>query len=80
MAAISREPKPLEAAILSECVTQLMAELHDDRERQMLTLTLQGFSADEIAVQVGRTRRTINRVLARVRGKLQRCSAMIEAE
>lgn len=71
-----REPTPDEAATLSDLVTSLMTDLNDDRERQILTLSLQGFGATEIAAQVGRTRRTVSRILARVRTKLERLNSI----
>ena len=61
-----RNPTPAESAMLTEAVEQLMRRL-DDPGRQMLTLALQGYSAQEIGLQVGRGERTVQRLLARVR-------------
>jgi RNA polymerase sigma-70 factor (ECF subfamily) len=66
----SREPGPLEAAILAETVEQLMHDL-DDREREMFSLSLQGRTVQEISPLVGRSERTVQRLLARIRKRLQ---------
>jgi RNA polymerase sigma-70 factor, ECF subfamily len=67
---LSREPTPPEAVILTETVERLLAALKG-RERDMVTLALQGHTVEEISNQVGRTRRTVQRVLKRVRDELQ---------
>jgi RNA polymerase sigma-70 factor (ECF subfamily) len=69
--AMSDDPTPEAAVTLAETVEEIMARL-DDRERQMLTLTLQGYSPQEISPQVGRTERTVHRLLAKVRSRLER--------
>jgi RNA polymerase sigma-70 factor, ECF subfamily len=69
--AVAREPTPSEAAQLTETIEQLMAGL-TDRERDMVSLRLQGYTAPEISTQVGRTERTVQRVLQRVKRKLVR--------
>ena len=68
--AIAREPTPDEAAQLTDTVEQLMAEL-DERDRPIVTLSLQGFAAPEIADQTGRSERTVYRALERVRERLE---------
>jgi len=67
---LAREPTPLEAAMLAETVADLLRG-RDEREREIVTLTLQGADMAEIAAQVGRTRRTVQRVLKRVKEELQ---------
>ena len=69
--AVAREPTPSEAAILTETVEQLMLELRDDRERQILSLSLQGVRVSAISTQVGLTERTVERVRERVRKRLE---------
>lgn len=64
--AIGREPSPSQAMLLSDTVEHLMNRLHDDRERQILELALQGHNALEISEQVGRSERTVYRVLGRI--------------
>jgi RNA polymerase sigma factor (sigma-70 family) len=65
-----REPGPEEAAMLTEVVERIMAEL-EPRERQILTLHLQGKDAVEIAQNMSRSKRTVERVLERVRRQLE---------
>ncbi len=62
---MAREPTVAQAAILAETVERLMARL-DDRERQIVALSLQGCTSQEISAEVGRTERTGRRVLERV--------------
>lgn len=78
LALASAEPTPLEAAALSDLVTNLMAYLKDDRERAILSLTLQGFTASEVGAQVNRTRRTVHRVLERLRGHVTRILEQVD--
>src|SRR5947209_1959229 len=72
--ALARDPTPSEAARLAETVEQLMREL-TGREREMLALSLQGHTTEEISAQVGRSERTVQRVLKRVRAQLERLQA-----
>jgi RNA polymerase sigma-70 factor, ECF subfamily len=67
--AIDREPTPLEAAMLTETVEQLLAHL-DRPERAIVELSLQGHTTAEIAIRLGRSRRTVRRVRERVKGYL----------
>jgi RNA polymerase sigma-70 factor (ECF subfamily) len=69
--ALAREPDPAEAAALAETVEALLRD-QDERDRQIVVLTLQGFSREEVAAQVGSSRRTAERVLERVRRRLER--------
>lgn len=68
---LAHEPTAEEAAILTEIVEQIMHGL-ESRERDMVMLSLQGYTATEISEHVGRTRRTVQRVLQRVRHRLER--------
>jgi RNA polymerase sigma-70 factor (ECF subfamily) len=70
--ALSREPTPSQAALLAEAVRQVMATLADERERTVLELSLQGCPLPEISGRVGRSERTVQRVLTRVRKRLER--------
>jgi len=63
---VDRAPTPDEAATLTELVEQIMTGL-DDREQNILSLRLQGFSVPEIALQVKLTERSIHRKLAAIR-------------
>jgi RNA polymerase sigma-70 factor, ECF subfamily len=66
-----REPTPLEAAILSETVEQLLASL-DEEERPILELSLQGYSTREISERLGRAERTVRLLREGVRHRLER--------
>ncbi len=72
--AIDREPTPLEAVVLRETVEQMMRGLDAD-DRAIIELNLQGFSAAEIAAQLGRSERTVRRVRERVKERLRRIQA-----
>jgi RNA polymerase sigma-70 factor (ECF subfamily) len=76
--AIARDPTPSEAARLAETVELLMRELAG-REKDILALSLQGFDTAEISGQVGRTERTVQRVLKRVRERLEQMHADLAA-
>ena len=69
--AFARDAEPSAALLLAELVEGLMGDL-EPRERQMLTLSLQGYTAREIGAQVGRTERTVGRLLEKVRKRLER--------
>lgn len=69
--AVASDPTPSEAAILAETVDQLLAGM-EERDRPVLLLSLQGYSPAEISGRIGRTERTVYRVLERVRKKLER--------
>jgi RNA polymerase sigma-70 factor (ECF subfamily) len=66
-----REPTPLEAAMLSETVEQLLAGLDDD-ERPVVELSLQGHTTREISEQLGRAERTVRLLREGVRKRLER--------
>jgi RNA polymerase sigma-70 factor, ECF subfamily len=66
-----REPTPLEAAVLSETVEQLLAGL-DEEERPILELSLQGYTTREISEQLGRAERTVRLLREGVRHRLER--------
>jgi RNA polymerase sigma-70 factor (ECF subfamily) len=70
----SREPTPEEAAMLAETVAGLMGEL-GARARDILALSLQGYTTEEIGEQLGRARRTVRRVRERVKNRLERMLA-----
>jgi RNA polymerase sigma-70 factor (ECF subfamily) len=71
LVALDREPRPEEAIILAETVEQLFrdAGIH---ERPVLELSLQGYTAPEISVQLGRAERSVRRLRARIRKRLER--------
>jgi len=64
------EPTPHEAAVLAETVELLLSDLQG-RQREILTLSLQGYTPVEISDQLGCTERTVYRVLDRVKDWLE---------
>ena len=68
---LGREPTPLEAAVLSETVEQLLASL-DEEERPILELSLQGYTTREISERLGRAERTVRLLRESVRHRLER--------
>lgn len=68
---VDREPTPDEAAELEEAVKTLFGAL-DPADREVLELSLQGYTTPEIADRLGRPERTVRRLRERVRGILER--------
>jgi RNA polymerase sigma-70 factor (ECF subfamily) len=68
--ALDREPLPQEAAILAETVEALFGAVDED-ERPILELSLQGYTAAEISLRLGRALRTVQRLRERVRKRLE---------
>lgn len=68
---LGREPRPDEAAVLADTLEHLLAPLHP-RGRQIIVLSLQRHDSAEIAAQTGCTQRTVQRVLQRLRCRLER--------
>jgi RNA polymerase sigma-70 factor (ECF subfamily) len=68
---IGREPTPLEAAVLSETVEQLLASL-DEEDRPVLELSLQGHTTREISERLGRAERTVRFLREGLRHRLER--------
>jgi RNA polymerase sigma-70 factor (ECF subfamily) len=64
------EPTPLEAAVLTEMVEQLLSGL-DEEERPILELSLQGYTTREISEQLGRAERTVRLLREGVRQRLE---------
>ncbi len=69
---LAAEPPPSQAALLTELTEQVLASLGDDRERQIFALSLEGQTPEQIGARLGRSERTVQRVLARIRAKLER--------
>ena len=68
---LGREPTPLEAAVLSETLRQLLAGL-DESDRPILELSLQGYTTREISERLGRAERTVRLLREGVRHWLER--------
>lgn len=71
---VAGESTPEEAVLLTETVEEVLRDLHE-RERPILVLALNGQSPEAISTQIGRTERTVYRVLKRVREKLEEMHA-----
>jgi RNA polymerase sigma-70 factor (ECF subfamily) len=71
---LDREPTPSEAAVLAETVERLLRGF-EEQERQIVELSLQGYTVREISEQLGRAERTVRRVRQFVRERLQRLQA-----
>jgi RNA polymerase sigma-70 factor (ECF subfamily) len=70
----AREPDPAQAAALVETVEQLMDGL-DPQQQEMFSLRLQGYTVPEISQQTARSERTVERLLERIRHRIQRLEA-----
>ena len=70
IAAVSREPSPEEAAMLTETLEALMRK-RSGNQLAILSLHLQGFSVLEISDRLNRTERTVRRTLQHVRDELE---------
>jgi RNA polymerase sigma-70 factor (ECF subfamily) len=68
-ALVVHEPTPDEAAELADVIEVTIDSL-DDKETRALELALQGFTASEIASQVGCSRWTVRRLLDRIGHRL----------
>lgn len=68
---IDREPTPPEALALTEAVEQLLKGL-DEREQQIVMLSLQGYTVAEVSDQLGCTQSKAYRVLRHIRDRLER--------
>jgi RNA polymerase sigma factor (sigma-70 family) len=73
--ALDRDPRPDEAAVLSETVEALFQSLDDADERTVLEMSLQGYTAAEISEQTGRAERSVRRLRERTRTRLERIRA-----
>jgi RNA polymerase sigma factor (sigma-70 family) len=65
--AVSREPSPESAAIITEQVQELLEALSDPILRQIAEWRMDGLSNAEIAEKLGRAVRTVERKLERIR-------------
>jgi RNA polymerase sigma-70 factor (ECF subfamily) len=68
--ATAQEPTPEQAAMLIETVEQLLRDL-SEHERPIMELSLQGYTAQEISLQLGRAERSVRRLRERVRRRLE---------
>ncbi len=68
--ALAAGPTPAEEVQLADLVQQIMSDL-TEREREVLQLRLQGYTAAEIAEQIDRTGFTVHYILRRIRKQLE---------
>lgn len=68
---LDREPTPPEAAALAEALEHVLRGL-DDREQEMVTMTLHGYSVVEISEKLACTESKVYRVLRLIRQRLGR--------
>jgi RNA polymerase sigma-70 factor (ECF subfamily) len=68
---VDQEPTAEEVAILAETVEQLFQATAED-ERPVLELSLQGYTAAEIAVRLGKAVRSVHRVRERIHKRILR--------
>jgi DNA-directed RNA polymerase specialized sigma24 family protein len=66
-AVIGPEPTPEFAAMVAEELRRRLDGLGDETLRQVAQLKLEGYTDDEVAAQLGCTRRTVARKLVRIR-------------
>jgi DNA-directed RNA polymerase specialized sigma24 family protein len=69
--AVDREPTPLEVVTLADLVQHLLKGL-DPTEQGILELTLEGYTAREVAERLDRSERSVWRVREGVRARLRR--------
>jgi RNA polymerase sigma-70 factor, ECF subfamily len=69
--AIAREPTPSEAAALRDTLGQLLKDM-DERERNVVQLTLEGYSVPEISRKVGRSEYLVRKLLERIKERWRR--------
>ena len=69
--ALDREPSPEEAAILAETIEHLFMKARED-EIPILELSLQGYTAVEIGLRLGRALRSVQRLREQIRKELER--------
>jgi RNA polymerase sigma-70 factor (ECF subfamily) len=67
---LARGPRPEEAAALSESIDNLLSSLNE-RDQDIVRCALRGMATSEISVKVGRSERTVMRVLERVKAELR---------
>ena len=74
---IDRHPTPDEAIVFSELLESILTSVKP-KYQQVVLLKLQQFSNEEISEMVGRTERTVYRILERLRDQLKKLEAEFE--
>jgi RNA polymerase sigma-70 factor (ECF subfamily) len=65
------DPTPAEAAEFADELRSLLDEM-DEEEREVVLLRIEEYTYPEIAERLGRSKRTVRRILKRVQSRLQR--------
>ena len=68
--ALAREPTPDQAAVLTEMIERVIASL-PERDRRIVSLSLEGKDASQIGEVIGRAERTVRRTLDHFRARLE---------
>jgi RNA polymerase sigma factor (sigma-70 family) len=74
-AVLGDQPTPEMACLVAEQCKRMLDALPDDSLRQVAQMTLEGYSPQEIAEQLGCVRRTVERKLERIREKWSKAGA-----
>src|SRR5262249_50115246 len=69
--ALDREPRPDEAVVLAEMIEGLFRATSEE-DRPVLELSLQGYTAAEISLRLGRALRSVQRLREQIRRRLER--------
>jgi RNA polymerase sigma-70 factor (ECF subfamily) len=75
--AISHEPNPEQAVVLAETVEEVLYSISAS-ERQVVELSLLGFSTQEISERLSRAERSVRRLRERVRKHLERLQNAVD--
>jgi RNA polymerase sigma-70 factor (ECF subfamily) len=67
---LDRQPTPAEVAVLTETVQEMLRGL-DEREQQIVTLSIQGHAVADIIKQTGCTQSKVYRLLRMIRDRLE---------
>jgi RNA polymerase sigma-70 factor (ECF subfamily) len=70
-AALDREPRPDEALVLAEMIEGLFRAASEE-DRPVLELSLEGYTAAEISLRLGRALRSVQRLREQIRRRLER--------
>ena len=68
--AVSEEPRPEDAVIMVDELTELLAQL-DETQRSIIELSMQNQNVEQIAETIQRSERTVRRTLQQVREELE---------
>lgn len=67
---LARDPSPQDAAMLIDELEHLLSPL-SEIQRQIVEMRLDGFTLDEIAVEVRRSQRTVRRTMEQIKSQME---------